>query len=489
MNTKHISILVGPLLFWAVLHAPIPAALSTEAWLVLSMAVLMFSWWVTEAIPLAATSLLPIIILPAFGVTTLHDASAPYAHPVIFLFLGGFIISAGMQISQLHKRIAINITLFVGQSAHRIILGFMIAAAFLSMWLNNTVVTVMMMPIAISVAEFMLDDRVKHNTDPKQFATALVISVAYAASLGGPATLIGSNANIMMLGILQNTYQLNITFTQMLMIGVPILLIMLPMTWLILTRLCFTVHKEHEPQLHQLLKNLKAELGPLSRSEKYVSIVFFITVTLWMTQTYIDAWLNTNIFNNTSIAVFGALLMFCLPADPSKDHHKRLLDKHWPQLIPWDILLLIGGGLSLAAAMSKTGLSDYIALHLSYLSDTNTPVIFLIGFIVLATQMITEVISNTATSAAILPILATLAVKLGYSPLATMLPAALTANYAFMLPISTPPNAIAFNTGYINTRQMVKSGWMINLLAVLVVTPIVYFLGPVIFGSTLFSMQ
>lgn len=462
-----IGLILGPLLLLVCLLTEPPAGLSSAAWATIGLTLLMATWWSTEAIPIPATSLLPILLIPALGIDSLNAASAPYANPTIYLFLGGFILGLAMERWNLHKRIALMTLLAVGSKPSRQIAGFMLATAFLSMWVSNTATTIMMLPIGLSVVAMLAGERDSGGAERERFATALLLAIAYAASIGGIATLIGTPPNALLAAFLAENYDVQIGFGQWMLLGLPVAFVMLVLTWWWLTRGGFKL-TGHDSS--QLIRSELAELGPLSRGEKLVALVFVLTALAWVFQPLIADKLPG--VNDTSIAIAAAMALFIIPVDT----RKRVFLMNWESAskLPWGVLLLFGGGLSLASVIRSTGLAEWIAQSLGALGAL--PVIAMIGVVVLVIIFLTEVTSNTATAAAFLPLLGALAVSQGMPAELLAIPAAIAASCAFMMPVATPPNAIVFGTGHMKIQSMIKAGFALNLFGVVLVTLICYLL-------------
>lgn len=467
-----IGLVLGPLLLLATLLLPAPGDLGREAWLAAGMLLLMATWWSTEAIAIPATALLPIVLIPALGLGNITAATAPYANPIIFLFMGGFVLGLAMQRWNLHRRIALLTLLAVGSQPKRQIAGFMLATAFLSMWVSNTATTIMMLPIALSVLAMMTGDAPEAVG---RFATALLLAIAYAASVGGIATLIGTPPNALLAAYLAQNQDITIGFAQWMLIGVPVSVSMLIAIWFWLTRRAFGLTSDVAGGKRELRDQLSA-LGPMSRAEKQVATVFVLTAGAWMVQPLLAAsllpWLN-----DTVIAISAAVLMFLIPVDLRS--RTFLMNWETAQGMPWGVLLLFGGGLALAEAISGSGLAGWIADSLGVLGML--PTLVMLALIVTVIIFLTEVTSNTATAAAFLPLLGALAMAQELSPLLFTVPAAIAASCAFMMPVATPPNAIVFGSGHMQIGDMIRAGFGLNLFAILVVTLAGYVLVGLIF--------
>lgn len=456
---QRIGLLLGPLLFLTMLWLPPPEAMSPSAQRLAAVTLLMAAWWISEALPIAATALLPIVLFPLLGIMPLAQTTGAYANPMVYLFLGGFLVAMAMQRWSLHTRIALHTIRLVGTSPRRIILGFMLATAFLSMWISNTATAMMMLPIGLAVIAHRQDAGRDHG-----FATALMLGIAYAASIGGVATLIGTPPNAILAGILQEQNGITLGFAQWLAFALPLSITMLLLAWLYLTRIVFTAEGSAHDEEHRLIQEQLRLLGRMSVEELRVLAVFTLVASAWVLRGVLELpWLTG--LGDAGIAIGGALLLFILPA--ASHTGGRLLD--WPSAVklPWEILLLFGGGFSLAGAFVHSGLTGWLVAQLELLQGMPT---WLILFaIVLLVIFLTEVTSNTATATIVLPLLGALAGAMGLEPTLFMVPAAIAASYAFMLPVATPPNAIVFGGGYVTIPQMARAGVWMNLLATVLI--------------------
>lgn len=502
----------SPLSRWGLVLGPVLAAttwvllsgssLSSAGCAVAAVAVLMGIYWLSEALPVAATALLPIGVLPiaSAGELSIREVTAPYAHEMIFLFMGGFFLALAMQQWGLHRRIALRIILLVGDKPASIVLGFMLASAGLSMWISNTATVVMMLPIALSVVELVrqrflessgreLDgaagDSIAEDLEPGRFgfAICLLLGTAYAASIGGVATLIGTPPNLMMAAFLSESYGREIGFAEWLPFGLPFALVLLPITWWILVRRIFPIRVEAIPGGRALIRSELQRCGVMSAQEKAVLTVFATTAGLWVTRSLLQ---ELELFgarpfaglSDQGIAIAAALVLFAWPS--RSERAPRLLTWEQAQKIPWGILLLFGGGLSLASAVRATGLDEFVGGAIAGLAGA--PVILLVLFVALLVIALTEMTSNAATTATFLPIVAAAAVGLGLDPLVLVLPTALAASCAFMMPVATPPNAIVFGSGEMTIPQMCRAGVWINLIALALIVLWVEVLGGPLFG-------
>lgn len=472
---QRVGLFLGPIWLLAVLVLPPPSGLELEAWYTAGAALLMATWWIAESIPIPATSLLPLILFPIMGVNTMQDTAAPYAHPVIFLFMGGFIIALGMMRWDLHRRIAIWIISRAGTGPRALIAGFMTATAGLSMWVSNTATTLMMLPVALSVITLAdtegTVERFKHH-----FAVALLLGVAYAANIGGMGTLIGTIPNAFISAFFESEYGYTITFIKWLSVGVPVVIVGVPLVFLAITRLLYKFDKQDLIGSKSIIAREKRNLGPMKKGEKIVAVVFTITALLWITRPLLAPIIPG--LTDANIAMIGGLSLFVIPVD----FKRGVFAQDWDtaKKLPWGALILIGGGLSLAGAVSGSGLAAWLGESLHPLQQYPTILIVLVttGVIV----FLTEITSNTATTATFLPVLAALALAVGESPLLLAVPAALGASCAFMLPVATPPNAIVYGSGRVTVFEMARAGFFLNFALLMLITICAYSVVLWVFG-------
>ncbi|HEY5602304.1 MAG TPA: DASS family sodium-coupled anion symporter [Gammaproteobacteria bacterium] len=473
------GLLLGPLLFALLLLLPAPDGLSEAGMAVAAVAVLMAVWWVSEALPIPATALLPIALFPLLGVMQSQQVTNAYANHLIYLFMGGFLIAVTMEKWQLHKRIALRTIQLVGVSPRRIVLGFMLATAFLSMWISNTATAMMMATIGLAVMQQVkaalpvqpADDTV--NAFP--FGTALMLGIAYAASIGGVATLIGTPPNAILAGVVEKTYGISIGFAEWMAFAFPLSVVMLLLTWYYLMHFVYRGDMTELPGGKQAVEQALTALGVMTRQEKRVLIVFVCVASAWILRSVVNIEALSMVTDST-IAILGALALFVIPADFSK--REFLLDWGTAVKIPWDIIILFGGGFALAEGFNSSGLTLWIANQLTVLEGTH--IVVLVAMIVLLVIFLTEVTSNTAVASLLLPVMGALAIAMNIHPLATMIAVAIAASYAFMLPVATPPNAIVFASRAVTIPQMAKAGFVLNLLGVLLITFFIMVILPVV---------
>ena len=469
ITRAHIGLVAGPLLLVVILLLPPPEGMAIFAWRTAAVGILMAVWWITEAIPIAATALLPIVLFPPLGVETVAATTAPYANPVIYLFLGGFLIAMALESCGLHRRMALAVLAVVGTRPANLILGFMAATAFISMWVSNSATVVMMLPMAMSVRALARGGGEAALDAPGgAFDVALLLGIAYAGNIGGLGTLIGTPPNALLAGFMSETYGVEIGFMEWMFLGVPIVVVSVPVAWLVLTKWLFPVGTEPIPGGAAMLRRERGALGSMSRAEWTVGAITTFTATAWVSRPLIEQWFPA--VTDAGIAMTGALLLFVVPV-AWRPLRVALTWTHAERL-PWSVLVLFGGGLSLAAAIEQTGLSGWMGAALSALAGW--PVFAVVVAATTVVIFLTELTSNTATAAAFLPLVASLAISIGADPLLLAVPAALAASCAFMMPVATPPNAIVYGTGAITIPQMAKAGMWLNLFFALLLPVAAY---------------
>lgn len=471
---QDVGLILGPIVFTLLLLTDKPDAISLDAWHVVAVAALMAIWWATEAIPVPATSMVPLVLFPMMGISSAREASNPYTDPVIFLLLGGFIAAMAMQRWGLHRRIALNILARAGGHPAALIGGFMIASALLSMWISNTATTLMMVPIALSVAETVLGDKVFEH----RFTIALLIGCAWASSIGGLGTIIGTPPNAFVVAFMEQETGTAISFLDWMLFGVPVVLVMVPTAWFVLTKIVFPLKADEARGGDEVIKEQMGALPKMSTAELRVSLVFGAMAISWISVETVKKLDGFEGFSNMVVAVAGALAMFLIPAKTEK--RDRLLDWESAVKLPWGVILLFGGGLSLAAAIKKTGLAIWIGESMSALATA--PLVLLILAVVGLVIFLTELTSNTATTAALVPVLAAVAAVGNIDPLMLAAPTAMAASCAFMLPVATAPNAVIYSSGHVSIPTMARAGLWLNVLGTFLVTGVCYALLPLIFG-------
>ncbi|WP_309399342.1 SLC13 family permease [Cerasicoccus maritimus] len=484
---QRIGLIAGPLVFFIVLLIPTPEGMSIEGQRVAAVAALMAIWWISEAIPIPATSLLPMVLFPTLRVMSSQESTAPYADHLIYLFMGGFVIALAMQRWNLHRRIALVIIHLIGFSPSRLVLGFMVATAALSAFVSNTATAVMMMPIGMAIISQATDEiaLLKLSVPEKSienFGTNLMLGIAYAASIGGIATIIGTPPNTVLAGYLSKTYHYEISFLKWMAVGVPLVVIFIPLCWVWLTRFANPMKGLALPNSDDLIKEELAKLGPMGKGERYALIIFAVTATCWIARTWVAEWFPaTNMIKDSTIAIAGAITMFLIPVDIKK--REFVMNWEWAVKLPWSVLVLFGGGLALAQGFKVSGLTAWTVDQVSFL-ETMPILIIIMGLAALVT-FLTEMTSNTATTTLLMPVLAGVAIGIGQSPLILLAPAAMSASCAFMLPVATPPNAIVFGSGRVTIPQMVRSGFALNVMGIFIITALIYFVMVPVFDVVL----
>lgn len=479
-NSWRIGLPLGILGMVSMLVLPTPEGLSPEGWRTAAVAFLMATWWVSEAIPIPVTALVPLVLFPVLGIADMSAAAAPYGNDLVFLSMGGFFIAMAMQKWGLHRRVALAIVSRVGTSPSRLVLGFMLATAFLSMWISNTATAAMMLPIALAVSELL---RNPDRDGPYAFGICLMLAIAYAATIGGVSTIIGTPPNVVLAGQAKVLLGIEVGFLEWMAVGVPISAVFLPAGWLLLTRWLYPPGELRGDAAAVLAEEQRA-LGPISRGEKIVAVVFVATALAWVfrqDKTLGDVHIPgleslAPGIKDSTIAMAGSLALFLAPVDARQG--RFALDWETAAKIPWGVLLLFGGGFSLAEAMDKSGLATWIGSGVSELGGLPTWVT--IAAIATLFVFLTEITSNVATATMAMPVMAGAAAGLGIAPLALMATAALSASMAFMLPVATPPNAIVFGSGYLKIPDMVRAGVLLNVIAIALVTAAAMWLVPVL---------
>ena len=467
-------------------RVPFPVAGRATAAIGVWMAV----WWLTEAIHVSATALLPIVLLPITGATTIEDATLPYANPLIYLFMGGFLLSLSMQRWDLHRRIALITLRLVGTEPNRMIAGFMVVTAVLSMWVSNTATTVMMLPIALSVIDLVLRQKAGQSlgtTLPqtgRNFSIALLLGVAYAASIGGVGTIIGTPPNLVLVSFIRETLGQEISFARWMLVGMPFVVILLPLCWVLLTRVLYPIRIERVEGGRRLTQAAYEELGPVKRGEWVTSGVFVLTATAWilrplLVQIQIGGFAPFVGVTDAGIAMAAGLLLFVIPVNV----RERVFVMDWDgaRQLPWGILILFGGGLSLAEAIDANGVGAFLGAQVADLG--HAPALLIVLAVVALVAVLTNLTSNTATAATLIPIMSSIAPGLGLSPYVMIVPVALAASCAFVMPVATPPNAIVFGSGYLSIPEMARAGIWLNLASVLLIAALSLILVPLILGG------
>lgn len=474
------GLLLGPLLFGLTLALYRPPGLEPAALAVLATTLWVATWWISEAAPIEVTALLPAILFPLTGALTAKEATQAYGHPLVFLFLGGFMIALAIERWNLHRRIALSIIARVGTNGPRLVLGFMLATAFLSMWISNTATALMMMPIGLAIVRQLTGTEADSPAPATPFAKALMLGIAYSASIGGMSTLIGTPPNLVFAAVVRDMFEVEVSFARWFFFAFPFATGLLLLCWWYLTKVAFRLQvRATEAGQAEVLAQLR-QLGPLRPAEILVLLVFVLTALAWISRSFLLArWIP--LLDDTLIALCGAFVLFLLPVPGEPG--QRLMDWRATQRLPWGILLLFGGGMSLAVGFAQSGLATWIGQQMNLLEGISLLLVLVI--ITAAVNFLTEITSNLATASMIMPILAALALAMGVHPYGLMVPAILAASCAFMLPVATPPNAVVFGSEVIAMRDMVKAGFWMNVLSIILISLYVLTMLPLVWGLAL----
>ncbi len=460
----HLGFVLGPGLFALLLILGPPEGISIDAWRVLALTVLMAVWWVTEALPIAITALLPVALLPLMDVRPIEDAASPYANPLIFLFFFFFILAEGIQRWKLHRRLALQVLSLAGTRPHQVVGGFMLATAGLSMWVSNTATAALMLPIGLSVLKLVDAGDTEHSH--RNLSLCLLLGIAMSANIGGMATLIGTPPNAILAGYLQDNHDIVIGFGRWMIVAFPLALMLLIIGWWLLTRHIYPISRAPLEGLSQLIDQQRHTMGKMRGPEKAVTVVFVSVALAWLTRPILQQLLPGLKLTDAGIAIIGALALFVIPA--SWRRLKFLMDWESARQIPWGVLLLVGGGLSLGSAIESSGLAAVVAGGLYGLAGL--PLWLIMAGIATAIMLLSHVTSNTATTATMLPLVTSLAISLDL-PLAYLaVPVAMAASCAFMLPVATPPNAIIFSSNQVTVAQMARAGALMSLITIAIIT-------------------
>ena len=479
LSKNIIGLILGPLVFSLILLFFEADGLSFEAKCILASTAWMAVWWVTECVPISVTALLPIVLFPLTGGMHLSTTTAAYGHKLVFLFVGGFMIALAIEKWHLHKRLALNIIRMTGSNKSRVILGFMLATAFLSMWISNTATSIMILPVGLAIISQLKDDPNTKENENEIFGKSLMIAIAYSASIGGMATLIGTPPNMVLAGVVEESYGIKLNMFDWMKFGVPLSSFLLVICWVYLTKIAFKFkNEEFSAGRDEILRQIK-KLGSFSNEEIKVLIVFILTALGWISRGSIEKIFP--LIDDTIIAIFFAVILFIIPTSNNKSDKTILV---WDDTVklPWGILILFGGGMAIASAFGKSGLALWIADLLQNLNGI--PLFLIILIIVTSINLLTEVTSNMATTAMLLPVLVTIALAIEIHPYFLLVSATLAASCAFMLPISTPPNAVVFSSGFLKIEDMFKKGIWMNMISIITITLVVYYTLPYVFEMT-----
>jgi sodium-dependent dicarboxylate transporter 2/3/5 len=471
-----IGLAAAPVVLAGMLLSEPPAGMDTAAWRTAGVVAVMAVLWMTEAIPIAVTAMLPLILFPLLGVASIQETAAPYADPVVYLFLGGFVLALGLQRWHLHERMAYWIIGRTGSRASRVVAGFMVATAFASMWISNSATTVMMLPIALSVAALFREQLAGNESAQAGMGLALMLGVAYAANIGGCGTLIGTAPNALMAGFLAENYGYKIGFGQWMLVGVPLVAAGLVLTHAVIVRACLTDRRLEAPGLPAVVRAEAEKLGGWTRGESSVAVVFCLTAGAWLLRPLLVPWVPA--LSDAGIAMAAAVVLFLIPVDWRRGEFA--LSARDLRDLPFGILVLIGGGLSMAEMVQQTGLAAWLGSCTA--AWHALPLLVVVLLVTVLVHFLTELTSNTATTATFLPVVASIAVGMGEDPILLAAPAVLAASCAFMLPAGTPPNAIVFASGLVPLPRMAKTGLLVGLIFVVLIPLVVLTIGARLFG-------
>ena len=471
ISKKKIGLVLGPVLFALVMLFFNPENLNPDAKSILASTIWIAIWWITECVPISVTALLPIVLFPLTGGLDIKSTTASYGHNLVFLFVGGFIIALAIEKWNLHKRVALSIIKFTGTKKSRIILGFMIATAVLSMFISNTATTIMILPVGMAIISKVSESN--NSYENINFGKSLMIAIAYSASIGGMATLIGTPPNMIFAGVVKESYGIEIGMLEWSKFGLPVSLFLLIICWIYLTKVAFSFEDKNQASGKQEINNQLKKLGKFSNEELKVSVIFGLTAFGWIFRKQLVKIIP--FLDDTIIAISFAIVLFIIP----DKKNKPLLNWEDTIKLPWGILLLFGGGMAIASAFGKSGLALWIANLLSTMNGVSLFLLILI--IVVSINLLTELTSNMATTAMLLPVLVTMALAINVHPYFLLVSATLAASCAFMLPVATPPNAIVFGSGLLRIEDMFKKGIWMNLFSVIVISLIVYYILPYVF--------
>lgn len=473
------GLVLGPVLALLIAVFFAPEGLPREAVLVAAIGSWMAIWWATEAIPVAITAFLPLIALPILDVVPIREITAPYAHPIIYLFFGGFVVALAIERCGLHRRIALSIFRLVGTDSRALVGGFMLAAALVSMWISNTSTSLMLLPIAVSVVTVIGETMPELEIKQRQnFGVALLLGLAYGATLGGVATLVGTPPNAFMAGFMSDNYGVEIDFARWMMVGIPVSIILLPIAWFYLTHISFPVKFRASKDAAKHIASMQSGLGKMSKAEWRTGSLFAFLVIGWLFRGSLEGLPLIGEISDTGVAMIAAVAAFLIP---SGERGQALMVWDDMKRLPWGVLILFGGGLALATAVSSSGLALWLGQQLSPIGALNLALL-----VIAATALViflTELTSNLATTATFLPVIAAIAVETGQDPLVFVIPVTLAASCAFMLPVATPPNAIVFSSGLVSIPKMARAGLALNIIAVAVLSLVALTLAPMVFSQ------
>ncbi len=473
--SSKLGLFLGPILFLILINLPFEMV-SEQGDAVIAVAIWMIVWWITEAVSISVSALLPLILFPLLKVMPIADVGANYGSPIVFLFFGGFVMALALEKVNLHRRIALNIIKLTGTTPNKVVLGFMIATAALSMWISNTATTVVMLPIAMSVIRLLVNDDDGFTKNDQNFALSVMLGIAFSANAGGIATVIGTPPNMVMVGLLENEYNIEISFFKWMLLGIPFSFTMITISYLVLTKWMFPNRNLKFSASKEVINDELYKLGTMSGKEKMVLVIFGVTVSLWIFRALINDIFPDLKLNDTIISIFAAVSLFAIPYNLKKGDF--LIDWKDTSKLAWGILILFGGGLALAKGMSVSGIVDIVA---NTIAASNISVLVMASLLIFLMLFMTEIMSNVALVAVLAPVVAGIAIGLEIPILHLLIPVTIASSCAFMLPMATPPNAIVFASGYVKVHEMARIGIILNLIAVLLLILLFQFFIPILF--------
>ena len=473
--SKKLGLALGPILFLIFSNLPFELV-SEKGDAVISVALWMLFWWITEAVSISVTALLPLLLFPLLKILPIAEVGANYGSPIVFLFFGGFVMALALEKVNLHKRIALTIIRLTGTTPNKVVLGFMVATASLSMWISNTASTVVMLPIALSVIKLLVNDEDGFTKNDRNFALSVMLGIAFSANAGGIATVIGTPPNSVMIGLLENEYQIHISFLKWMTLGLPFSIILVAITYFVLVKWMFPNHNLQFNASKEVIQTELKKLGPTSGKEKMVLVIFGITVLLWIFRTIINSIIPNLGLSDTMISIFAAIALFAIPYNIK--HGDFILAWKDTAKLAWGILILFGGGLALAKGMSAGGIVDLVATGIA---QSKISILFMASLLIVLMLFMTELMSNVALVAVLAPVVAGIAIGLNIPILYLLIPVTMAGSCAFMLPMATPPNAIVFASGYVKVPQMAKVGIVLNLISVGLLILVFQFVMPLLF--------
>lgn len=473
--SKKLGLIIGPIIFLIFINLPFDVV-SEQGDAVIAVALWMLFWWITEAVSISVTALLPLLLFPLLKILPIADVGANYGSPIVFLFFGGFVMALALEKVNLHRRIALNIIRLTGTTPNKVVLGFMIATAALSMWISNTASTVVMLPIALSVIGLLINDADGFTKNDQNFALSVMLGIAFSANAGGIATVIGTPPNSIMIGLLENEYNIQISFLKWMVMGLPFSALLITIIYFVLVKWMFPNRDLKFNASKDVIQEELQKLGPTSGKEKMVLTIFGVTIFLWIFRTLINSIFPSLGLSDTMISIFAAIALFAMPYNIKKGDF--IIQWKDTSKLAWGILILFGGGLALAKGMAVSGIVDMVA---NGIAESDISILLTASLLILLMLFMTELMSNVALVAVLAPVVAGIAIGLDIPILYLLIPVTMASSCAFMLPMATPPNAIVFASGYVKVPQMARVGIVLNLISVGLLILVFQFVIPFLF--------